>query len=121
MKRTPGDIRTVLVTNRGEIALRIARTCRAMGLRVVAVYSDTDEQLIAPRRLAPGNFGLPGVMLTHIDDSVAVDLKQGVDWNFATASLNQGIQQNVAELYRARKIKAARLIRSSGIRRQYCT
>lgn len=33
---------SLLIANRGEIAVRIARTARAMGLRTIAVYSDAD-------------------------------------------------------------------------------
>src|SRR5579863_89410 len=38
-------IESLLIANRGEIARRIQRTCRDMGIRALAVYSDADRDL----------------------------------------------------------------------------
>jgi hypothetical protein len=56
-------MKRLLIANRGEIAARIIKTCRAMGIETVAVYSDADRD--APHvtlanasvRLGPGPAG----------------------------------------------------------------
>ena len=38
----PGMFETILIANRGEIACRVIATCRRLGIRTIAVYSDAD-------------------------------------------------------------------------------
>jgi propionyl-CoA carboxylase alpha chain len=66
---TPTTITSVLVANRGEIARRVFRTARAMGLRTVAVFVDADAD--APFvRDADDAVRLPG---SYLDGRAVLD------------------------------------------------
>ena len=42
-------VNKILVANRGEIAIRIIRACREMGIPSVAVYSEADKEALFTR------------------------------------------------------------------------
>src|SRR4029079_1166358 len=79
---SPRPIGSVLVANRGEIALRIMRTCARLGIRTIAVYSDADTQ--APHVKAADEairIGLPPARgrYLHIHGTLAAARQTGAD------------------------------------------
>ncbi|MER6097824.1 biotin carboxylase N-terminal domain-containing protein [Streptomyces sp. NPDC001728] len=75
-------ISTLLVANRGEIACRVFRTCRELGISTVAVYSDADADALHVRE-ADAAVRLPGVTPSETylrgDLVVAAALAAGAD------------------------------------------
>ena len=69
---------TVLIANRGEIALRLVRACHSLGLRAVAVYSDVDRD--APHVIAADkavHIGPPEAAQSYLDgDRIIAAAKQ---------------------------------------------
>ncbi len=79
---TARTLRKVLVANRGEIALRIIRACRELGITSVAVFSDADRT--APHVLAADeayHIGPPEPARSYLraDELVRVALDAGCD------------------------------------------
>lgn len=65
----------ILVANRGEIARRIFRACRELGVRSVAIYSEVDRS--APwARQADESYLLPGVTAreTYLNQKLVIDV-----------------------------------------------
>ncbi|HSV53013.1 MAG TPA: acetyl-CoA carboxylase biotin carboxylase subunit [Burkholderiaceae bacterium] len=72
----------ILIANRGEIALRVMRTARAMGYRTVAVYSTADAQSLhvrhADQAVCIGE-ALPAESYLHIEAIIDAARRSGAD------------------------------------------
>lgn len=98
---------SVLIANRGEIAVRIIRTCKLLGVKTVAVYSDVDVNALHVKladravRIGPAD---PGDSYLNIDRLVQTAVDTGVDalhpgygfvsenWNLAETCRQAGIK-----------------------------
>ncbi len=99
--------KSVLIANRGEIAVRIIRTCKLLGVKTVAVYSDVDVEALHVKladkaiRIGPAD---PGDSYLNIERIVQTAVDAGVDalhpgygfvsenWNLAETCQQAGIK-----------------------------
>jgi acetyl-CoA carboxylase biotin carboxylase subunit len=77
-------IEKILIANRGEIALRVLRACRELGIKTVAVHSDADRELkhviladesvcIGPAASVDSYLNIPAIIsAAEVTDSVAI-------------------------------------------------
>jgi len=79
-------LRRILIANRGEIAVRILRSCRALGIETVLAVSDADSDSV-PARLAdttiriggPARGGAPAASYLDVEAVVRAALAAGAD------------------------------------------
>jgi acetyl-CoA carboxylase biotin carboxylase subunit len=96
----------ILIANRGEIAVRIIRACRELGIKTVAVYSDIDKEslhvrladesiCIGPASLNQSYLNIPAILsAAEITDSDAIHPGYGFlseNYHFAEACITSGI------------------------------
>ncbi|MGD8909207.1 MAG: biotin carboxylase N-terminal domain-containing protein, partial [Chromatiales bacterium] len=77
-------IEKIVIANRGEIALRILRACKELGIKTVAVHSDADRDLkhvlladesvcIGPAPSVESYLNIPAIIsAAEVTDSVAI-------------------------------------------------
>ncbi len=75
-------MQTLLIANRGEIAVRVIRACREMGIATVAIYSDVDREARHVRwadRAFPLGGNAPADTYLRIDSILDIARRSGAD------------------------------------------
>ena len=76
-------IKRVLVANRGEIAIRIIRACKELGIRTIAIYSEEDKTALfrtkADEAYQIGKGKAPVAAYLAIDEIIALAKAKGAD------------------------------------------
>src|SRR5215469_14785204 len=91
--------RKILIANRGEIALRIIRACREMGIRCIIAHSDADRDSL-PVRLAdehicigPGPSGKSYLYMPNILSAAAISQAEAIHPGYGFLSENMHFSQ----------------------------
>jgi acetyl-CoA carboxylase biotin carboxylase subunit len=95
---------TILIANRGEIALRVIRACREMGIRSVIVHSEADKDSLPVRFadehicIGPGPSGKSYLYMPNILSAAAISQAEAIHPGYGFLSENMNFSQVCADM-----------------------